>query len=68
MYKMVRTRADTHDRLCAIRDRLFAAYQAGSLPLPDSQAEHLSLNHVIEHLIGQYEGHGRRRDRSRRKS
>ena len=67
-YTPVRLRADTHARLCAIRDRMFAAYQQGSLPLPDSQAEHLSLNFVIKHLIENFEGHGRRRARSRRKS
>jgi hypothetical protein len=40
-YKMIRVHRDTHARLVAIRDRQFAAYQDGSLDLPDSQAEGL---------------------------
>jgi hypothetical protein len=67
-YKMVRVQADTHARLSALRDRMFAAYQDGSLALPDSEAEHLSLNFVIKRLIRHFEAHGRRRARSRRKS
>jgi hypothetical protein len=51
-----------------IRDRLFAAYQDGSLALPDSQAEHLSLDFVINRLIGHFQAHRGRRARSRRKS
>jgi hypothetical protein len=67
-YKMVRLRADTHARLSAIRDRLFIAYQEGNFALPDSQAEHLSLDFVIDRLIGHFQEHGRRRAKARRKS
>jgi hypothetical protein len=67
-YRMIRVRADTHARLSAIRCRLFAAYREGRLPLPDSQAEHLSMDFVLNHLAGQLEAHGRRRAKARRKS
>lgn len=67
-YKPVRLRAATHARLSALRDRLFAAYQAGDLMLPDDQAEHLSLDFVINRLIRHFEEHSRRKARSRRKS
>jgi hypothetical protein len=67
-YKMVRIRADTHARLTAIRDRLFAAYQEGSLSLPDDQAEHLSLDSVVNHLIRHFLSHARRRAKARKKS
>jgi hypothetical protein len=67
-YKMVRLRGETHARLAALRDRLFAAYTQGNLALPDDQAEHLSLDFVINRLIGHFQAHGRRRAKAKRKS
>jgi hypothetical protein len=67
-YKMVRLRTQTHARLAALRDRLFAAYQDGYLTLPDSQVERLSLDFVIDRLIGHHDAHARRRATSRRKN
>jgi hypothetical protein len=66
-YRMVRLRAKTHARLTALRDRLFAAYQAGKLGLPDGQAEHLTLDFVVGRLLRQHQDHVRRGAKSRKK-
>ena len=68
MYKMVRLRGDTHARLKTLRDRLFAAYQMGSLPLPDDQADLLSLDYVANRLLDHFEAHAKGRARSRQES
>jgi len=67
-YKMVRLRGATHARLKALRDRLFAAYQMGSLPLPDEQADQLALDYVVNRLLDHFDAHAKRRARSRQKS
>jgi hypothetical protein len=65
--KMVRLRAGTHTALAQVRERLFAAYQQGQISLPDSQAEGVTFDFVIQRLLRHYQDHGRRRARSRRK-
>jgi hypothetical protein len=67
-YNMIRVKAETHARLVAERDRMYAAYQAGQLDLPDDQADHLSLDYVLNRLLDRREDHGRRRATAQQKA
>jgi len=50
-----------------MRDRYFALYQQCRLNLPDDQAEHLSLDYVVNLLIDDKLSHRRRARRQRAK-
>lgn len=65
-YKMIRLRAETHAQLVAMRERLFSAYQNGSVNLPD--AVEPSLDFIINRLIRHFQDHSRRRDKARNKA
>lgn len=67
-YQMVRLKRSTHGCLVELRDRFFALYQDGKFDLPDSEAEHLSLDHVITILMERDEEHRRRARRQRNKT
>jgi len=64
----LRLRRSTHAKLCALRDKMHADYQACLLSLPDDQTEHLGLDYVILRLIQNHFAHARRRAKARSKS
>lgn len=59
-------RKSTFAQLDALRERLEAAYVIGSLNLPDDQAEHVSMDYVVRHLLRKFEDHSERRTRHRK--
>jgi hypothetical protein len=62
---MVRVTEPTHDRLVRLRHALFSAYQEGPIHLPDEQAEHLSLDFILNRLLDAHFNHKRRAQRSK---
>ena len=57
---MVRLQRTTVVRLRQLADSLLAQHSAGKLELPNDQADHVSLDYLVNVLAGKVEGHRRR--------
>lgn len=64
-WQMVRLSKATHARLTAFRDRLHQDYMAMLVELPDDQAEHVSLDYVVNLLLDAKLDHRQRAKRQR---